>query len=242
MATLVLVPGAWLGSWVWKKVIPVLQKNGHLVYPVTLTGMGERVHLAREEYGIETAIQDVINIIEYEDLKNVILVGHSFAGKVISAVYDRIPDRISTLLFLDALVPQKTRKPQGGIESMSHSEIWSIKKLANEHGEGWKIPLGEEDINTLCFDLKGKDRDWFMSKVTPWPTRLAFDPVVLSEKVDRAKKAYIFCIKEGEEFDDSDRKFLQSLDGVYKVIKTDHFPMINKPEELVSKLEEVLNT
>ena len=81
-----------------------------------------------------------------------------------------------------------------------------------------------------------------MSKVTPWPARLAFDPVTLSEKVDKAKKGYIFCIEDGKEFDDNDKKFLQSLDGAYKVIKTDHYPMVNKPEELVSKLEEVLNT
>ena len=240
MATFVLVPGAWLGSWVWKKIIPDMQKNGHFVYPVTLTGMGERVHLARREYGIETAVEDVINIFEYEDLKDVILVGHSFAGKVISAVYDRIPDRIRMLLYLDAFVPKKVRTPQGGQETMPPSELESMKKLANEKGEGWKIPLDEEASNTFCFDLKGSNKGWFMSKITPWPAKLAFDSIVISEKVDKARKAYIFCIKEGEEFNEDDMKFLESLDGEYKVIRTDHYPMVNKPEELVSMFETLI--
>lgn len=237
MTTFVLVPGAWLGSWVWKKVIPKMRKNGHEVYPVTLTGMGEKSHLARKEYGMETAIQDVVNLFEYEDLKDVILVGHSFAGKVISAVYDRIPDRIRMLFYLDAFVPDKVRTPQGGRESMPKNELESMTKLAEESGEGWKIPLDEEGSKTFCFDFNEPDKAWFSSKITPWPAKLAFDPVILSEKVDSARKTYVFCIKEGEEFSEEDKKFLAKLDGKYRVIKTDHYPMINKPEELISAFD-----
>ena len=89
MTTFVLVPGAWLGGWVWDKINPLLEKNGHKVYPVTLTGMGERVHLYAKDLGIETAIQDVLNVMKYNEIDDIALVGHSFAGKVVAAVADR---------------------------------------------------------------------------------------------------------------------------------------------------------
>ena len=79
MTTFVLVPGAWLGGWAWKKVTPLLEQKGHEAYAVTLTGMGERIQLASKEVGIETAIQDVLNIIKYNGLDDFVLVGHSFA-------------------------------------------------------------------------------------------------------------------------------------------------------------------
>ena len=89
MARFVLVPGAWLGAWAWRQVTPFLEKNGHSVYPITLTGMADRVHLASRDVGMETAIQDVLNAVNYEELDDFVLVGHSFAGKVAAAVADR---------------------------------------------------------------------------------------------------------------------------------------------------------
>ena len=105
--TFVLVPGAWIGAWAWRRVIPLLERGGSAAYPLTLTGMGDRVHLASPQIGVETAIQDVINAIVYEGLEDVVLVGHSFAGKVVAAVADRMPDCIGTLLFVDAARPAK---------------------------------------------------------------------------------------------------------------------------------------
>ncbi len=102
MSTFVLVPGAWLGGWVWKKVTPLLQEKGHRVYPVTLTGTGNRVHLASKDVGMETAIQDVMSIIEYNDLDDIVLVGHSFAGKVVAPVADRAHKKVKMILYLDA--------------------------------------------------------------------------------------------------------------------------------------------
>src|SRR5271157_3416021 len=117
MPTFVLVPGAWLGGWAWKKVIPLLEQSGHEVHAITLTGMGERVHLASKDVGIETAVRDVLNVIKYNDLDDFVLVGHSFAGKVVAAVADRGPDRVKMILYLDAYRPEKNvRTPQGGFD------------------------------------------------------------------------------------------------------------------------------
>lgn len=115
VTTFVLVPGAWLGGWAWKKVVPLLEEKGHEARTVTLTGMGERVHLASKEVGMETAVQDVLNVINYNDLDDFVLVGHSFAGKVAAAVADREPKKVRRVLYLDAFRPQKIRTPQGAL-------------------------------------------------------------------------------------------------------------------------------
>ena len=103
--TIVIVHGAWGGSWAWRKVDPLLREKGFNVYRPQLTGLGERVHLSRPDIGLTTHIDDVVNTILYEDLHDIILMGHSYGGMVISGVADRVPDRISRLVYLDAFVP-----------------------------------------------------------------------------------------------------------------------------------------
>ena len=105
MATFVLVHGAWHGGWCWKRVRPLLESRGHLVFTPTLTGLGERSHLLARETGLETHIADVVNVIRWEELSEVVLCGHSYGGMVISGVADRVPDRIRSLVYLDAFVP-----------------------------------------------------------------------------------------------------------------------------------------
>jgi pimeloyl-ACP methyl ester carboxylesterase len=156
----ILVPGAWLGSWAWKKVVPLLVENGHFAYPVTLTGMAERVHLASEDVGVETAIQDVLNVIKYNDLDDFALVGHSFAGKVVAAVADRVPEKVRTLLYLDAFRPQKVRTPQGSFDPKEFGDL--------KPGE-WTIPLTEEILDNIGRDIKGPDRKWMLSRPRPGP-------------------------------------------------------------------------
>ena len=106
MATFVVVHGAWGGSWSWNKfVVPKLRAKGHDVFPVTLTGLGERSHLANADVDLETHIQDVVNVLHYEDLRDVILVGHSYGGNIITGVADRCPERLRQLVYLDAATP-----------------------------------------------------------------------------------------------------------------------------------------
>lgn len=104
--TYVIVHGAWGGGWAFKKVDSLLTASGCKVYRPTLTGQGERVHLATPEVGLGTHINDVVNTILFEDLKNIILVGHSYGGMVVTGVADSLPERISKLVYLDAVVPE----------------------------------------------------------------------------------------------------------------------------------------
>ena len=104
--TFVLVHGAWGGGWDWRHVDDLLTADGNKVFRATLTGQGERVHLASTNVDLETHIQDVVNLILWENLHDVVLVGHSYGGMVITGVADRLPDRIARLVYLDALLPE----------------------------------------------------------------------------------------------------------------------------------------
>ena len=104
--TYVIVHGATAGGWEWKQTGRFLSDDGHTVYRVTLTGLGERMHLNRPEIDLETHIQDVVNVIRFEDLHDVVLTGHSYGGMVITGVMDRVPERIRHVVFLDAAVPE----------------------------------------------------------------------------------------------------------------------------------------
>lgn len=103
--TIVIVHGAWGGSWAFRRVDALLREKGFNVYRPQLTGLGERVHLSKPDVGLSTHIEDVVNSILFEDLHDIILVGHSYGGMVITGVADRVPDRIRRLVYLDAFVP-----------------------------------------------------------------------------------------------------------------------------------------
>ncbi|MHB8568471.1 MAG: alpha/beta hydrolase [Nitrososphaerales archaeon] len=227
MSTYVLVPGAWLGGWVWNKITPMLEEKGHKVYPVTLTGMGERVHLASKDVGIETAIQDVLNVIKYNDLDDFVLVGHSFAGKIVAAVADRVSEKVKMILYLDAFRPEKVRTPQG---SFNPTEFGSL-----EPGQ-WTMPLTDGILDMIGKDVKGQDRKWMLSKATPWLMKHWSEQVTLSKNFDSVKSTYIFCTGSGDPVDEIVSGKWGKLEGPHKVIDSGHWPMVTKPEELVEDM------
>src|SRR5215212_8775128 len=142
MSVYVLVGGGWLGGWCWQEVARRLREEGHDVYPVTLTGLGERVHLASPEVDLETHITDVVNLIEFEDLRDVVLLGHSYAGIVVTGAADQIPDRIAQLVYLDSgpvpdgLAFLDTQPPE--IRENTEREV-------RTHGDGWRLPMPSWD-------------------------------------------------------------------------------------------------
>jgi len=228
VSSFVLVPGAWLGSWAWDRVTPLLEAKGHDVYPVTLTGMGERVHLATKDVGMETATQDVLNIIKYNDLDGFVLVGHSFAGKVAATVADRAHDRVKKVIYLDSFRPQRVRTPQGSFDPSEEFGALPTGQFA--------FPLTEKTVDTIGSDVRGRDRKWLMSMATPWPRKLAEDPVILSKNYDGVKEAYVFCTKTGDPVDDIIAGKWGKLQGPYKKIESGHWPMITKPKETADAL------
>ncbi|MCL4447990.1 MAG: alpha/beta hydrolase [Candidatus Thermoplasmatota archaeon] len=227
MTSFVLVPGAWLGGWVWKKVTPILEKEGHRVFAVTLTGMGERVHLFSNEFGIETTVRDVQNIIRYNDLDDVVLVGHSFAAKVVASVADKIPERTRLVIYLDTFQPEKIRTPQ---QSFQPNEFGKL-----EPGQT-TVPFTDEVLKTIGKDVLGADKEWMNSFATPWPLRYATDPITLTEKFDKVKGAHIFCTRSGIDVNEIIAGKWGKIEGNYRIIESAHFPMVTKPEETARAL------
>ena len=231
MTQFVLVPGAWLGAWAWKKVVPRLEKRGHLAYPVTLTGVAERAHVASEDVGMEAGIQDVLNVIWHNDLDDAVVVGHSFAGKVAAAVADRAADKVRFVIYLDGFVPAKVRTPQG-----SFPDEFPV--------QGSSVPFPEEFLDAVGKDVKGADRAWLTTKASPLPVRYFRDSITLSEVYDSVKRAYIYCTggdtlawylsqSPGHTVDEV---LKAKLDGPYRLIDSGHYPMITKPQELTDAL------
>ena len=114
MTTYVLVAGAYGGAWLWRRVAQLLAAAGHEAFPTSLTGMGERVHLAHPDIDLDTFTQDVVNVIEYGELENIVLVGFSYGGMVVAGVAELVPEKIEHLVFLDAYVPQDCLGDQSG--------------------------------------------------------------------------------------------------------------------------------
>ena len=145
MATFVLVHGAWHGSWCWQRVRTALQKLGHEVFTPTLTGIGERSHLLARSVDLETQISDVLNLIRWEELDDFVLCGHSYGGMVVTGVADRIPQRLRSLVYLDAFVPE------------DGESLVQFAPIADEQlVDGWKC----KPISAEVFGVNAADRAW----------------------------------------------------------------------------------
>jgi pimeloyl-ACP methyl ester carboxylesterase len=162
MSTFVLVHGAWHGSWCWKRVRRALQAQGHEVFTPTLTGLADRSHLLSRAVDLETHIQDVVNLIRWEELTDVVLCGHSYGGCVVGGVADRVPEHVRALVYLDAFVLED------GENQMQHlSDAYARQFLegAKNLGEGWKVP----PVPAAVFDVNPADRDWVDRQCTMQP-------------------------------------------------------------------------
>jgi pimeloyl-ACP methyl ester carboxylesterase len=177
--TYVLIHPAWFGGWCWKKLTPLLLAHGHEVFTPTLTGLGERAHLARPEIGPETHVHDITNVIEYEDLRNVILVGNSSGGMVITGVTDHMPERIARLVFLDAFVPTDG---QSMLDVIPPDRRPALKAFVQKESGGWLLPRFApppwEKLVTETWQVTGNaDLDWVLPRLRPTPFGRFKEPV-----------------------------------------------------------------
>ena len=137
MTTYVLVHGAYHGGWCWKHVANSLRNAGHEVYTPTLTGLGERAHLINPEIGLDTHVQDILGLLEYEDLHDAVLVGHSYGGMVITGVAEKCPERLAQLVFLDAFIPANG---QSLIELFPPEMAGRLRAQTRLDGDGYRLP------------------------------------------------------------------------------------------------------
>ena len=228
MATFVLVPGAYGGAWLWRRVARLLAAAGHEAFPVSLTGMGERVHLAHPDIDLDTFIQDVVNVIEFGELENVILVGHSFGGMVVSGVAERVPDKIEQVVFLDAYVPQDG---QSAADLLGPQAAAFAQHIADTQGDGWRIPPQNPPD----------------ARLTPMPIKTAFQPVRIGNPVAAAlARTFIYCTEDKDEPDPFIAPIILAAERIkadetwrYYELESGHGAMIQAPEKLVHLLLEL---
>jgi pimeloyl-ACP methyl ester carboxylesterase len=197
---IVLVPGACLGGWAWREVAARLRTLGHEVYPVTLTGLGERVHLASRDVDLETHIADVVNLLDYEDLSDAILVGHSYAGVVVTAVADRRPERLQAVVYLDT-----GPLPDGMaiVDVQSTEQRERQRREANRDGDGWLWPVPDRDILVSgaygsASGLEPADFELIAARATSQPYATFTTPLRLAGTAAAAlRRAAIFCSEGG---------------------------------------------
>jgi len=227
MSAYVLVHGAWHGGWCWDRVRPVLEQRRNRVYTPTLTGLGDRASLASPAIGLDTHIDDIVGVVERAALTDVVLVGHSYAGVVVTAVADRIPQSLARVIFVDAVVPQSGRSllECSGPGFRSH-----IEEQARTQGEGWKIPVPRPESLGL---FEQSDIEWVMPRLVPHPYRTFCDRVKLESRAS-VRRTYINCI--GEKPRGGSRSVQAAGIDDYHELSTGHDAMVTAPRELAELL------
>jgi len=192
MATFVIVHGAWSGGHAWRWVRPLLRAAGHEVVTPSLTGLGNRAHLATPTTDLDTHIADVDAVLYYEDLSDVVLVGHSYGGMVIAGVADHVPERIGQLVYLDADVPLE------GESMMDHvpaDERAGYEEAARARGDGWRVPPPFPD--PLPPGLPA-EVVWTVSRMAPHPLATMTQPLHLEHGDADLPRTFVLCT-EGKE-------------------------------------------
>jgi len=181
MTDYVLIHGAWHGSWCWARVRRLLAAGAHRVFTPTLTGVGERSHLLSRDVGLDTHVADVANLMIWEDLRDIVLVGHSYGGFVARHVADRMPDRIRSLIYLDAFVPENGKTLFDYLPDNGEGD----RKLAVAHGDGWRVPPRPAS----AFAVNAADAAWVDRQCTMHPLSSLEDPDVARLPRKRAATA-----------------------------------------------------
>lgn len=179
MTTFVLIHGAWHGAWCWQRVAQLLQSEGHTVHAPTLTGVGERSHLASPTNNLTTHITDVVNEIKWKELEDIVLVGHSYGGMVVTGVAERCSDRIAGIVYLDAFLPEDGQS------------LYDIVGGAHDASEGMVEPLP-----AAFFAVNEKDRDWVDRMMTPQSEATFREQLQVTGALNTiAKKTYVRALQ-----------------------------------------------
>lgn len=241
MTTFVLVPGFWLGAWAWRPVTAALRERGHRVYPMSLTGLGERAHLARPDVDVDVHVTDVVNLLRYEDLRDVALVGHSYGGPVVTAVADRMPERVAQLVYVDSgPLPDGTAQEDFNPPEQRERDA----ALVAEHGNGWLLP--PPPWADLAAGVAGIDRATIArleERSVPQPWATATTPVRLTgawEKLPRVGVLSSFTVEQIRELSATVPiwRHMAGDSWRYEELPTWHWPMFSRPADLARILHE----
>jgi pimeloyl-ACP methyl ester carboxylesterase len=234
MATFVLVHGAWHGGWGWKKVTPLLRAAGHDVYTPTLTGLGERVHLLTPAVNLSTQVQDIVNVLVYEDLHNVVLVGWSHGGMVISGVAEAAAERISRLVYVDAFLPDPG---ESAFSIAPFIRDWWERDSHETNGVQVQQPWNLEQLRSQGI-TDPDDLAWIEQRMTPQPLVTWAEPLPLPEhRATLLPRSYIWCAEVPETRFQFEKAKALGLDC--HELPSGHLPMYTAPRELAALLSKI---
>jgi pimeloyl-ACP methyl ester carboxylesterase len=229
--TIVLVHGAWHGGWCYRRVAELLRGSGHRVFTPTLTGLGERSHLLTRSINLSTHITDITNMIRWEDLRQIVLVGHSYGGMVVTGVADAMSDKVSALVYLDAFLPTAGKS----FHDILPTEVAEAQVHSARASNGLSVP----PIPAAAFNVNEEDRLWVDSLCTPHPLGTLTQPIELTGSHARiANKSYVLATKNPIPlFQNFARSMRSDRSCISYELPCGHDVMIDLPEETAAIIE-----
>ena len=230
--TFVLVHGAWHGAWCLRRVSDLLEAKGHKVFVPTLTGLGDKSHLLDAKVNLAMHVTDVVNLLKWEDLKGIVLVGHSYGGYIVTGVAEQMADSVASIVFLDAFVPENGDSLAAGASQPVKDAI----AAARSKGE-----IALKPVPAAVFRVNEKDRAWVDAKCTPQPIATLTDTIAVTGARDRiAKKAYIRAKGyPSVPSDAAQAKYKANAAWKSYEMTAGHDAMVDQPKELTDILIEV---
>ena len=233
MTAFVLIHGAWHGGWCWRRVAPLLRQAGHEVFTPSLTGLGERAHLAQPGIDLELHIQDVVSLLEMEDLSDVVLLGHSYGGMVVTGAADRVPRRIRRLIYFDAFVPENG-KPQ-----MDYVAAAVPERAAGFRKQGEASGFIEPPPAALWGHTDPEMIAWLKRREVKHPYRTMTQPIRLANEAALARipKTFVHCTAPATgAFDPFAAKYRNDPAWRFFELNSGHDAMLLKPREVADIL------
>jgi pimeloyl-ACP methyl ester carboxylesterase len=232
-ATFVLVHGAWHGGWCWRRMTPFLSAAGHTVFTPTMTGLGERRHLANLKIDLDTHTTDILNVLEWEELEDVVLVGHSYAGYIITQVAERAkPGQVKRLIYLDAVVPTHGKSFTDGFPAER------IRETEANLIDGYGMPIGTPEFLGIAPD-DIETREWLARRLVPHPWGTMLQPANFpANKAAALPRTYIRCTGAftDEQLAQRDASLMNDERWEYLRLQTGHNAMMTAPQETAAIL------
>lgn len=230
MSTFIGVHGAWSAAWAWWRLHRLFLESGRRLLTPTCTGLGDRAHLLQRGVDLALHIEDVVRVLECEDLTDVVLVGHSYGGMVVTGVADRVPERIRHLVYLDALLPEHG---ECAMDLLPATQRSAVEHLVQERGEGWLIPAPPLPPDTPNHDVR-----LAVGRRLPQPLATFTSPIVLLGRGESVPTTYIRCTVTGpfDTFGLSWARARARAGWSIHELTASHNPHITMPEGLATLL------
>jgi pimeloyl-ACP methyl ester carboxylesterase len=229
LATIVVAHGAWSSAWAWQKMRPLLREAGHEVFTPSYTGLGERGHLASPAIDLDTHIADILGVLKFEDLNDVVLIGHSYGGMVATGVADRSEGRVTKLIYLDAFAP---RDGQSLFDLVGPEIELRMRQGASQAGDGWKVPP-----NPMPPDTPPEYVAWATPRRLSQPVKTFEQKLRLSSRAP-PRRGYIYCLRlPPYDFFGPFAKRAKAEGWLYADMDASHNPHVTAPHALRDVLQ-----